>query len=182
MNKIIAAFDLGSTMGYAVQGPQRIVAGSVTHASDAELRLAKAQRFDRRLDIRAEKMHRWVGEFIHAWQPEVVVFEDVRFAKSQAQAHLWATFRGILWAQCLRYNVGRVDCLDTGKLKIFATGKGSADKNAMAVGLMKREPDEFCRVTLDGLLQKSSGSILDDNAIDAYLLLRWAQRVYNKPT
>lgn len=180
MSRCIAAFDLGSTMGYAVQGPARIVAGSITFATATQLRDAKAIRADRRCDIRAQKMHAWVGEFLHVWKPEVVVFEDVQFAKSQAQAHLWATFRGILWSQCLCYGIQRIDCLATGKLKIFATGNGHADKDAMARGLLKREPDQFDAVE-GGLLQRNSMQRLDDNAIDAYLLLRWAQRIYEKP-
>ncbi len=179
--KTIVAFDLGTNMGYAVNGPARVVCGTVELATASQLRAAKASRADRRFDVRAEYMHIWVGDFFKAYRPDVVVFEDVRFAKSQAQAHLWATFRGVLWSLCMAHSIPRVDCLETGKLKIFATGNGAADKAAMARGLLRMEPNEFVPC-LGGLKQHSSGNILDDNAVDAYLLLRWAQRVYNKPT
>ena len=175
----IAAFDLGSNLGFAVNGPARICAGTIKLATPFQLRAAKANRLDRRLDVRISAMHQWVHNFIKDWGPKIVVFEDVQFAKSQAQAHLWASFRGLLWGLCLTHKIERVDCLATGKLKIFATGNGHADKDAMAAALLKREPEEFS-VATGGLLWKSSGNVLDDNAIDAYLLLRWAQRVYNK--
>lgn len=175
------AIDLGSHMGFAFDVPFRTMAGTVNLATDAMLRTAKATRADRRLDVRAGAMYRWLNELLHRHgPPDVLVFEDVQFAKSQAQAHLWASFRGVLWSVALLHAVPRVDCIATGKLKIFATGHGHADKDDMALALLKREPVQFSR-TPSGLKQLSTGSILDDNAIDAYFLLRWAQSVYDKP-
>lgn len=174
---IIAAFDLGSRMGFAAQGPARIVAGTLPLATDGQLKEAKKTRADRRLDIRVVHFFEWLDSFFKAWGPKTVVFEDVQFAKSQAQAHLWASYRGALWAACIQHRIPRVDCLATGKLKIFATGNGHADKDQMAAALLRREPNEFSAAP-GGLLQKSSGNVLDDNAVDAYLLLRWAQSVY----
>ena len=47
-------------------------------------------------------------------------------AAPKAQAHLWSSFRGAVWAFA-HLNGIQTDCLDTGKLKKLATGSGSAD-------------------------------------------------------
>jgi Holliday junction resolvasome RuvABC endonuclease subunit len=94
-------------------------------------------------------------------EPELLVFEDVKFASSQAQAHLWASFRGVVWTWAARNHIC-IDCLDTSKLKLWTTGHGNATKEAMKIAACKRWPDVV-----------KSGH--DDNAIDAICLLQWAR-------
>lgn len=130
---------------------------------------------DRRLDPRVMALVNHLGE-VHRKTPlDYIVFEDVRFASSQAQAHLWASFRGAVWAFA-HLNGIQTECLDTGKLKKFATGSGAADKSSMALSLVSKFPAVF---SLEKGLVKywETGTLLDDNAVDAIHLLNWAQSV-----
>jgi Holliday junction resolvasome RuvABC endonuclease subunit len=173
----ILALDLGTKTGWALSGlhASAIPAGTWILESPAGMRYAKKLRMDRRLDPRIMALVNHLGETHRRTPLDYIVFEDVRFASSQAQAHLWASFRGAVWAFA-HLNGIQVDCLDTGKLKKFATGDGSADKPAMARGLIEQFPFQYqhekdlvkCRIT---------GTLLDDNAVDAIILLHWAQSI-----
>jgi hypothetical protein len=55
-----------------------------------------------------------------------------------------------------------VDCVPVATLKKFATGHGGATKEMMATSLQKKLP---------GLFEQK----LDDNAIDAVWLFKWAE-------
>lgn len=158
----ILALDLGTHLGWAklCTTAGETTAGTLLLASDANLRHAKKLRMDRRLDIRISKLAGW----LEVNPVQLCVFEDVRFASSQAQAHLWASLRGVVWSWAARREMD-IDCLDTGKLKVFATGAGNATKEMMAASAAKRWPwlmsDRY-----------------DDNAVDALCLLQWAREVY----
>lgn len=175
----ILALDIATKTGYAINGPNKLVAGTKLLASVKELKRNKMLRFDRRIDVRAVSFFIWLTEMVNAWNPDIVVFEDIRFASSQAQAHLWGSLRGVVWSVCAADPKIRVDCLDTGKLKIWATGSGTADKGGMAWALIEKEPNEFTMFK-SGFWQISAGRYLDDNAVDAIHLLRWAQSIYGK--
>jgi Holliday junction resolvasome RuvABC endonuclease subunit len=157
----ILSLDLGTTLGWAMLQSDGIHAGSTLLASDGNLRHAKKLRMDRRLDIRITALSQLLWGLT---LPELIVFEDVRFASSQAQAHLWASFRGVVWTFAAREGVV-IDCLDTSKLKLWTTGAGNATKEMMKVAACKRWP---------GVV--TSGH--DDNAIDAICLLKWAQETH----
>lgn len=166
----ILAIDIGSNAGFAYtvggQYPQDWVAGTWELATDAELDAARKLRLDRRLDIRVANFVRHLETFYQICRVDVVVFEDVKFVKSQAQAHLWASYRGALWSFATRYGID-TDCLDVQKLKLFATGNGWADKEAMARAWKRKHPER-------------SIANLDDNAVDALHLLDWANNLFNK--
>jgi len=130
----ILALDLGTKTGWAISGYHfsAVFAGTWVLETPRGMRYAKKLRMDRRLDPRVMALVNHLGE-VHRQTPlGYIVFEDVRFASSQAQAHLWASFRGAVWAFA-HLNGIQTECLDTGKLKIFATGSGSADKPAMSM-------------------------------------------------
>ena len=168
----ILALDLGTHTGWAHFDGVEIHAATLTLATDRDLKLAKRLRMDRRLDPRAIKFALFLQESLRAGRIDWLVFEDVKFAKSRAQAHLWGTFRGILWATAALKGID-IECVYTGKLKKFATGSGSADKDQMAAALVRKYPGRF--QLEKGLVRDSKhGTLLDDNAVDALHLLHWA--------
>lgn len=90
----------------------------------------------------------------------MVVFEDVQFSTYTLQTQLWASLRTCVWLtlgkSCL------LECLPVSTLKKFATGFGGATKEGMAAALFKQSPG-------------FRGQKLDDNAIDAIWIFKWAQ-------
>lgn len=183
---IILALDLGTSTGYAIgiskelSLADKMIAGTKVLANDSVLRAEKKTRANRRFDCRAANLFGWLRtEVLNIYSPDVVVFEDVKFASSQAQAHLWGSLRGALWSACALQPKVRVDCLDTGKLKIWGAEHGHADKKDMARALVRKEPGEYI-LYANGLMRVPSAQILDDNAVDAIHLLRWAQSIYGK--
>lgn len=161
----ILALDIGTQLGWArlSTGRGAMGVGELTFAdtvllgTEKNLRHAKKLRMDRRLDIRALALALWLEDQTPDW----CVFEDVRFASSQAAAHLWGTLRGVIWSWAGRKGIN-IDSLDTGKLKKWTTGSGAADKPAMLAAVRRRWPDDF-------------RPSWDDNAVDAFCLLRWAR-------
>lgn len=152
----ILALDLGTKLGWA-RHHKTVTAGTLLLSPEKDLREAKKLRLDRRLDLRATFFSHW----LESQTANLVVFEDIRWASSQAQAHLWGTLRGVLWSWAARKYV-TIDCLDSSKLKKWTTGSGAADKQDMLNAATARWPE---------LIQSS----WDDNAIDAFCLLQWAQ-------
>jgi Holliday junction resolvasome RuvABC endonuclease subunit len=157
----ILALDLGSTLGWAMLSSDGIKAGSTVLVTDAALRTDKKLRLNRRLDSRCSMLANLLWGLT---LPELVVFEDVKFASSQAQAHLWASFRGVVWTYAHREGI-QTDCLDTSKLKLWTTSAGNATKEMMRAAACKRWPDVV-------------KSHYDDNAVDAICLLKWAQETH----
>jgi Holliday junction resolvasome RuvABC endonuclease subunit len=166
------AIDLGTTTGYAlsVEGGD-FFAGSWLLASPAVVTQAKRDRLDRRLDPRIPIFDQTLRRELPLFKVDWLFFEDVQFGKTLQQVQLWSSFRGVLWAAAAAYNV-RVECCPVGTLKKFGSGFGGSDKNGMAYGLCKRDPDRF---KLVGKKVKDcvTGQILDDNAVDALHLLKW---------
>lgn len=147
-------------MGWAkLNECEAVSAGTKELASPKALKEAKKQRWDRRLDLRAGAFALWLES-----QPLIdwIVYEDVKFCSSQAQGHLWGTFRGVVWSFAARRGTN-IETLDTGKLKLWTTGHGGATKEMMACAALRRWPD------------LTVGRNLDDNAIDALCLLQWAR-------
>ena len=92
--------------------------------------------------------------------PDVVVFEDVQFSSYTAQTQLWSSFRAVVWLVLGTKSL--LECVPVSTLKLFATGSGAADKAAMLKALVRKHPE----------IQAAS---LDDNAVDAIWLWKWAQ-------
>lgn len=167
---LLLSLDLGTNLGWArlmtglgAAGVGSLIdAGTVELASRKELVEAKRHRWDRRLDLRAERLAAWLDAQEGV---SMVVFEDVKFASSQAQAHLWASFRGVVWSWATHHSI-KIDCLDTSKLKLWTTGNGAAKKDSMRFYAERRWSDL--------VLPKH-----DDNAVDAICLLKWAMQTYD---
>lgn len=157
--KTILALDLGTKTGYCYgHDIQNLTVGTKVLAKPKEITEWGKSRLTRRGDPRIFRFWEFLAGLPAA---DIVVFEDVEFASYTKQVQLWAGFRTAVW---LRFGTGRgtlLECVPVSTLKKYATGAGNADKNGMRRAL-ERE-----RITVDGL---------DDNAIDALHLWRWAER------
>lgn len=169
----ILALDLGTLTGYALEAPGYPGGcGTWKLATDAELRRQKLTRGDRRGDIRFTNLVRHLRYTCECLRVDMMVFEDVQFASTSMQAHLWASLRAAVWLMGDEFKV-RVDCCPVGTLKRFATGNGGAKKDAMAAALVAKHDRFFFRG--DTVVDGSTNVELDDNAVDALHLLDWAK-------
>lgn len=159
----ILALDLGTRMGWCCNEGSTIGHAAFTLATDRQLREDKKDRFNRRSDIRIQNFFKWLASIKANQKPDVVVFEDVEFASSTYQVQLWSSLRTAVWISFPRDKY-IVDCVPVGALKKFATGSGSANKEAMRKYL--RDP-RFDKPTL-----------LDDNEVDAIWLWIWAEKTF----
>jgi Holliday junction resolvasome RuvABC endonuclease subunit len=169
----ILALDLGSKTGWALSCAGAITAGTWTLATPKEIKDAANNRLNRRCDPRFLRLLHELDCVTAAHKLDWCVFEDVEFCKSRMQAHLWSAFRSAAWS--LARDGVKLDCLATGKLKSFATGNGGADKSMMARALTLDPRYSLDKVGVYDNLRKVK---LDDNAIDALHLLRWAMTTF----
>lgn len=152
----ILALDLGTNTGWA---QSELGVGTWKLATTKEIALWGKNRMRRRCDPRVVRLEKEVARM--ACISDIVVFEDVQFSSSTYQTQLWASFRGAVWLTCNRLNV-MVECVPTGTLKLFATGHGAATKEMMMAAANRAEPGKFIG--------------MDDNAVDAYWILKWADK------
>lgn len=175
----ILAFDLGTGTGWAVADNAIIVrAGTEELATRLEIRAIKETRLDRRNDCRPGRLHAFITRLLGEYNPQLVVFEDVQFATYTLQQQLWSSLRTALQ---LAAKGTQIDCVNVTKLKVFATGKPHALKEEMAVALGNALPDQFRLIERDRELRPlhlATGQVLDDNAVDAVHLTRWANSTY----
>lgn len=167
----ILALDLGQHTGWAAG-----VSGAITSLGTEHWVLPKAatqQRMDRRCDPRFLRFHDWLFNAQFQNKFDWIVFEDVQFAQYRMQAHLWASWRSAVWL--MSKHGAQIDCVPTNVLKQFA-GSGNADKEFMARALVRADS----RFTLDGKRVRDNvgGVLIDDNAVDAVWLLKWAQKTF----
>jgi Holliday junction resolvasome RuvABC endonuclease subunit len=150
---------LGTNTGYAhnLAGESILTAGTWKLATPKEITQWGKERWTRRNDPRIHRLQQYL---VSLPKPDVVVFEDVEFSTYTLQTQLWSSFRTCVWLtlgkSCL------LECVPVATLKKFATGHGGAKKEQMAEALFKQDP---------GFRDQQ----LDDNAIDAIWLFRWAQ-------
>lgn len=175
----ILALDLGTHTGWARFVNGEIRAGTWTLSTPKEITLAHKYRFDRKCDPRYLSLIHYLNTANlsttdHLFKLDLVLFEDVEFAKSRMQAHLWATWRAAVWGVFGLKGIP-IDCLATGKLKGFATGSGNADKDRMARALTL---DPRYELDKGGVRDKLTGDLLDDNAVDAVHLLHWGMKTF----
>lgn len=153
----ILALDLGTKTGVAVNYGALPGATTLKLATPTEVMLWGKHRLTRRCDPRVTRLY----ENLRGVEPpDVVVFEDVEFSTYTKQTQLWASFRTAVW---IAFDDGRtrIECVPVTTLKKFATGKGTADKAAMRKAMFTQFPQ--------------TRPDLDDNAIDALWVLKWAE-------
>ena len=162
--KKILALDLGTKTGYCYgDSISTLKVGTWKLATAKEVTQWGKERLTRRCDPRCARL--W-HELDRLPKPDIVVFEDVEFASYTKQVQLWASLRAAVWLSYggfsgCGYSGVLLECVPVGTLKKFATGAGNANKNGMERA-----------ATRLGL--EVSG--LDDNAVDALHLWRWAER------
>lgn len=154
----ILALDLGTKTGYCFTVPQGgWQAGTWELATKKEIAEWGTDRLTRRRDPRIPRL--WAYLTSLRPEPDVVVFEDVPFQTYTWQTQLWASFRTAMW---LAFQSPIFEAVPVGTLKKFATGYHQATKEAMLKYLLRRFPQE-----------RVMG--LDDNAVDAVWLYKWAE-------
>jgi hypothetical protein len=171
----ILALDLGTETGYAM-GTEGypLSCGTIFLAQPKELKCQKRLRMDRRLDMRFPRLVEFLRKTCLYLRPDYVVFEDVQFASTSCQAHLWATWRAAVWSLC--HEKGIIpECCPVGTLKKFATGSGRAEKSDMARHLCQKNPRFVYSkgVVFDTVTSQT----IDDNAVDALHLWHWAKSI-----
>lgn len=160
----ILALDLGTNCGFCYNIGAVQFQGTWKLATDKELRAARANRLDRRADIRVTNFFQILKTSTGFNSFDHVVFEDVRFHTSLAQSQLWSSLRAAVW---IAFRPETIEAVDVGTLKKFATGSGSANKDAMKNYLLARFP-EHCFASMD------------DNAVDATWLWLWGRTNLSK--
>lgn len=176
----ILAIDLGTTTGWAIRDAGGTIrAGSVRLASEKQLVAQRKARGDRRGDMRIRALWEFLEDMDETVGFDSIVFEDVQFMRSTAQGQLWPSFRTVVWLYAYQ-NDKLVECLATGKLKLFATGCGSATKETMSAAWARCHP-ETVRFFDGALHLVDNDAILDDNAVDALHLLYWAEKTLKNP-
>lgn len=155
----ILALDLGTKTGYATNVGGTFKCGTWKLATPKEVAAWGESRLTRRGDPRICRLRDHIQELE---QPDIIVFEDVQFSSTTMQTQLWSSLRAVVWmfscAECKTI----IEAVPVGTLKKFATGNGTADKEAMMASLVRRV----------GAIDTS----WDDNAIDAYWLYLWAHQ------
>lgn len=169
----ILALDLGTDTGFALEDTDGypLACGTWKLATPSELRKQRLTRGDRRGDRRFGSLFMRLNAVCTGFRPNLIVFEDVQFASTSMQAHLWASLRAAVWMMEVLHDI-QIDCCPVATLKKFATGSGAADKDAMASYLSKNP-----RFSLRGkkIFDTVTNTELDDNAVDAIHLLNWAK-------
>jgi hypothetical protein len=158
----IVALDLGTKTGYAAglaDCPEPSYAGTWVLGKARELRDQSKRGDDRNCDLRLDALGLRLDDVVVPGS--LVVFEDVQFASTTMQAHLWASLRAAVWMQGRKPAV-TIRAVPVGTLKKFATGKGNATKEMMAASLYAAHPSYI-------------SSKFDDNAVDAIHLWFYAK-------
>jgi Holliday junction resolvasome RuvABC endonuclease subunit len=175
----ILALDLGTKTGFAFNTENSFCCGTWTLARAKEITAQHKTRMDRRSDIRAQRLFDIVRYQLDTYHIDAIVFEDVLFASSRMQTQLWSSLRTVVWLVARASGVNLIECVPTGTLKKFA-GHGGATKEMMGKFLCARDT-RFCRVGERNpkfFFRKGEAQLqeIDDNAIDAVWLHRWAQQ------
>ncbi len=161
------ALDLATTTGYCVNDGSAVIVGHWELATRAELSKARQQRMDRRQDIRVTRLHQRILSQHKAASFDFIVFEDVQFIQSLAQAQLWSSLRAAAWIAADTLGVF-CECLSVGELKRYATSQWSATKETMQKALLKHS------------LFKQNALQMTNDEVDATFIWIWANEKLSK--
>jgi Holliday junction resolvasome RuvABC endonuclease subunit len=172
------ALDLGTKTGFAFNEGTDFYCGTWTLARAKEITAQHKTRMDRRSDIRVQRLFNIVRYHLDTHRIDAILFEDVLFSSSRMQTQLWSSLRTAVWLVAHASGISSIECVPTGTLKKFA-GHGGATKEMMGKFLCARDT-RFCRVGERNpkfFFRKGEAlQEIDDNAIDAVWLHRWAQQ------
>lgn len=167
----ILALDLGTHTGYAYTKRGEFYCGTWDLATPEEVKEWGKTRMTRRADPR---ICRFLKHISSVGPVDAIVFEDVQFSSSTYQTQLWAGLRSCVWFAACQDAATLLECVPTGTLKKFATGHGAATKEMMADSLVKQDPRFTFKTIRRKQVVHDGNHRLDDNAIDAIWLWRWA--------
>lgn len=160
-NPTILGLDLGTSTGICYgRTDSKLRIETAKLATPAEVRQWGKLRLTRRCDPRVARLASKLAMFRDRGV-DIVAFEDVEFSSYTKASQMWASLRAAVWLEFGRHPDVLLECVPVGTLKKFATGAGNADKNGMERAAS--------RLGLDT-------TELDDNAIDAWHIWRWAER------
>lgn len=143
----ILALDLGTMTGWAMHvGDRRIESGTVSF---------RPSRYDGG-GMRYLRFRGWLNSITANAGLNAIYFEEVRRHAGTDAAHLYGGFMATLTAWCEQQKVA-YQGVPVGTIKRFITGKGNADKSAVANAVRERG---YCPA--------------DDNEADAIAILLWA--------
>lgn len=166
----ILALDIANKTGFAHNCGGVLCAGTITLGTPEEVKEWGKRRMTRRQDPR---FCRLVNIIVQFGVVDAIVFEDVQFVKTQIQGQLWATLRSAIWATQCGECSALIECVPVQTLKLYATGKGGAGKAQMCAALARA--DKRFSAKGETVLDNETGLWLDDNAVDAIWLWKWAQ-------
>lgn len=171
----ILGLDLATSTGYAYNDDQdQFHCGSWLLATDAELKAARKQRLNRRLDPRVIKLFQLTQGLHTLHNFDVIVFEDVQFSSYTLQCQLWSSLRAAIWLAPQAKKQPVFETVPVPTLKKFATGHGGATKEMMCSALVKQ--DSRFTAHMDPLKVTYGGWWRNDDTVDAVWLWKWAKQ------
>lgn len=183
----ILGLDLATSTGYAYNDDEdRFHCGSWLLATDSELKAARKQRLNRRLDPRVTKLFQLIQGLHTLHNFDVIVFEDVQFSTYTLQCQLWSSLRAAIWLAPTTTKQPIFETVPVQTLKKFATGHGGATKTMMATALVisdsrflavKGEPE---LVYFNPEPTRLNSVVANDDAVDAVWLWKWAKQFLGK--
>lgn len=178
----ILALDLATNCGYAYNDDKNYHCGTYVLATEKELKAARRERMNRRLDPRVTELFHTMQALQQTHNFNVITFEDVEFQSYTLACQLWASLRAAMWLGA--YHTKPIfDAVPVGTLKRFATGHGGATKEMMVKALIKADPHftKHEKSTCAYWHPDPSTSIsIDDNAVDAIWLWKRANQLFGK--
>lgn len=177
----ILSLDLATNTGYAYNDNRNeFHCGTWLLATDKELKAARKSRMNRRRDPRVVSLFKRLHGLHGMNLFDVIVFEDVAFSSYTLQCQLWSSFRAATWLTPALMQIGNpiFEAVPVGTLKKFATGHGGATKEMMVRALIKTDPhftqneDPACAYWHP---DAHTSIRVDDNAVDAVWLWKWAK-------
>lgn len=179
----ILALDLASNCGFAYNSGTEYHCGTWQLATEQELKAARKQRLNRRLDPRVTKLFTLVEGLQQLHEFHVITFEDIQFQSYTLQTQLWASLRGAMWTGAFKFNP-IFDAVPVSTLKRFATGNGKATKEMMIAALIKSDPAHFSKhegpMFANWHPDVRTKIRVDDNAVDAVWLWKRANQLFNR--
>jgi Holliday junction resolvasome RuvABC endonuclease subunit len=149
----LLALDLATQTGWA-----RLASGITDHGSESFHRKTGRKRTaDEHEGTPYLRFFQWLKVRLHEDKPDAIIYERPGHFASAAAAFMACGLRGILYQTAAHYGIPII-AYSPSAVKKWATGKGSADKDAMKIAAQSLS---------------NGDAFSDDNAADAYLLLRF---------
>jgi hypothetical protein len=167
--------DLATQTGWALLKHGKMVDfGTLVLATVEETDEQKKSGADRTGDVRFSRLLDFIERQVRSGVKRIV-FEDVQFMLSSAQAQLWPSLRSAVWAVARSSSV-EIQCVPSTTLKTFATGSASAKKSDMAEALARTDTSAYTW-NPEALVLVRQGKELDHNQVDAIWLARYVAAV-----